>query len=287
MIGFQQMPTLSTMNDYSHITNKINIDEEKDLGEIPEWIRCTSKRFKNLVECYLCKIEDCQILFETKEELNEHKQTHNKLYKCNFPTCEKSFMKAINLRRHLKSHYKNKNRFYCPYEGCNKSYSAFYSLTLHYRIHTGITLYKCEKCEKKFFGRSNYQYHVNNIHKNLRIEQSTCPHKNCGHKSKSIKQLLIHHDKLEDQCVIEKNLLLKLIMLYQKASISLLNINDDEKIKNFEQIGVDEENRILWINAVNSCKLDDDLKNELNHIEIQSKNVIHSSKNKNKYTGYI
>ena len=76
-------------------------------------------------------------------------------------------------------------------------------------------------------------------------------------------------------------------MLYQKASISLLNINDDEKIKNFEQIGVDEENRILWINAVNSCKLDDDLKNELNHIEIQSKNVIHSSKNKNKYTGYI
>ena len=93
---------------------------------------------------------------------------------------------------------------------------------------------------KKFSGRSNYQYHVNNIHKKLRIDKPTCPHKNCGHKSKSIKQLLMHHDKLGEKCDIEKNLLLKLIMLYQKASISLLNINDDEKIKKFsEQIGVD------------------------------------------------
>ena len=93
----------------------------------------------------------------------------------------------------------------------------------------------------------------------------------------------MHHDKLEEQCVKEKNLLL---MLYQKAFISLLNINDDEKIKKFsEQIGVDEEKRISWINAVNSCELDDDLKNELNNIEIQSKNVINSSKNKNIYQG--
>ena len=131
---------------------------------------------------------------------------------------------------------------------------------------------------KKFSGRFNYQYHVNNIHKILRIDKPTCPHKNCGHKSKSIKQLLMHHDKLEEKCDIEKNLLLKLIMLYQKASISLLNIND-------EQIGVDKEKRIAWINAVNSCELDDDLKNELNNIEIQSKKVINSSKNKNKYQG--
>ena len=139
---------------------------------------------------------------------------------------------------------------------------------------------------KKFSGRSNYQYHVNNIHKKLRIDKPTCPHKNCGHKSKSIKQLLMHHDKLEEKCDIEKNLLLKLIMLYQKASISLLNINDDEKIKKFsEQIGIDEEKRISWINAVNSCELNDDLKNELNNIEIQSKKVINSYKNKNKYQG--
>lgn len=258
MIESQQISTTSTINDYPNLlSNKINIDEEQEQEkeEIPEWQKCKSKRFKNLVECYLCKVEDCQILFETKEELNEHKKTaHTELYKCNFPHCEKSFMKIINLRKHCKCHFKNKRRYFCPYEGCDKSFTASYSLTLHYRIHTGNTPYKCEKCGKKFFDRANYQYHVNNMHKKIISDKLICQHRNCGHKSKSIKQLLMHHDKLEEQCVKEKNLLLKLIMLYQNSTIPLLSIenkeNQNEELKNFsQQIGVDEEKKIygfLW-----------------------------------------
>ena len=288
MIEFQQIPTSSTINDYNNITNKAKSEEEKEKEEIPEWLKCRSKRFKNLVECYLCKVEDCQILFETKGELNEHKKAHSQLYKCKFANCEKTFMKIINLRKHSKVHFKSKRRYYCPYEGCNKSFTASYSLTLHYRIHTGITPYKCEKCEKKFFDRANYQYHVNNMHKKIRINKLICPHKSCGHKSKSIKQLLMHHDKLEDQCVKEKNLLLKLIMFYQNASIPLLNINNDEELKKFsEQIGVDDEKKNSWITAVNNCGLDDELKKELKIIEIQTKNVINTSIDKNKYQGIL
>ena len=109
MIESQQISTTSTINDYHNLSRKkINIDEEQEKGEVPEWQKCKSKRFRNLVECYLCKVEDCQILFETKEELNEHKKTaHNELYKCDFPNCEKSFMKIINLRNHFKYHFKN------------------------------------------------------------------------------------------------------------------------------------------------------------------------------------
>ena len=75
---------------------------------------------------------------------------------------------------------------------------------------------------KKFSGRSNYQYHVNNIHKKLRIDKPTCPHKNCGHKSKSIKQLLMHHDKLEEKCDIEKNLVNKLELMKKKEFHGLM-----------------------------------------------------------------
>ena len=287
MIDSHQISITSTANEYSNLSNKFKIEEEQEKKETSEWLKCRSKRFKNLVECYLCKVEDCQILFETKEELNEHKKTHSELYKCKFPECEKSFMKIINLRKHCKCHFKNRMRYYCPFEGCNKSFTASYSLTLHYRIHIGNTPYKCEKCGKKFFDRASYAYHVNNMHRKLITNKLICQHKNCGHKSKSTKQLLMHHDKLEEQCVKEKNLLLKLIILYQNASIPLLT-NNNEEFKNFsQQIGIDEEKKNLWISIINNCDLDDDLKNELNLIENQSKIVVNNSIDKNKYQGIL
>ena len=290
MNEFQQISTSSTINDSLHQNTKSPLESQEKEEEIPEWQKCTSKRFKNLVECYLCKVDDCQILFETKEELFQHKKIHSQLYKCSFPNCEKSFMKIINLRKHSKAHLKNKRRYYCPFEGCDKSFTASYSLTLHYRIHTGTTPYKCDKCGKKFFDRANYQYHVNNMHKNIIYKKLICQHKNCGHKSKSIKQLLMHHDKLEEQCIKEKNMLLKLVMIYQNALIPLLNIdeNKDKEIEEFEkQIGVDDEKKNYFLDAVNIFELDDDLKNEVNLIELQSKIVINNCVDKNKYKGIL
>ena len=82
-------------------------------------------RFKNLVECYPCTVDDCQILFETQKELDEHKLTHEKIYKCDFEKCEKTFAKFVNLRKHYNSHYKNKKIYHCPYQGCNKKFQCF------------------------------------------------------------------------------------------------------------------------------------------------------------------
>ena len=290
MIEIQQISTSSTLNDYHPIISKSPLESQEKEEEIPEWKKCTSKRFKNLVECYPCKVEDCQILFETKEELLEHSKTHTNLNKCSFPKCQKSFIKNVNLRKHIKVHFKNRRKFYCPYEGCGKSFTASYSLTLHYRIHSGFTPYKCEKCDKKFFDRANYHYHVNNMHKTIISKNLICKHKNCGHKSKSIKQLLMHHDKLEEQCFKEKNLLLKLIILYQNATIPLLIIdeNKNKKIEEFgKQTGIDDEKEYRWRDAVNCLDLDDDLKNEVNLIELQSKVIVNNSLDKDRYQGIL
>ena len=62
----------------------------------------------------------------------------------------------------------------------------------------------------------------------------------------------MHHDKLELECVKEKNLLLKLLMLYQNATIDLLenkenNINlNEDKFKFEENVGIDDEEKTLW-----------------------------------------
>ena len=233
----------SSTGEEPHVDACQNIEKNPN---IQPWRNITSKRFKNLVECYPCIVEDCQILFESKNELDKHNETHSKLFKCDFPGCEKSFMKLTNLRKHNKSHSKNKKIYFCPFEGCNKSFTAYYSVTLHYRIHTGNMPFQCEICGKKFFDKANWQYHVNNMHKKVILKNLICKHKNCEHKSKTIKQLLMHHDKLEEQCVKEKNILLKLIMSYQSSILSLLESKENNNINNIifeDNVGIDDEKK--------------------------------------------
>ena len=266
-----------TKNAFSNINNSTN----QCSGNI------SSKRYKNLVECYPCFVDDCQILFSSQLELDNHKETHHQLYKCQYPGCNKNFMKLENLRKHKKNHLKAKKNFYCPYEGCNKCFASSYSVYLHYKIHTGIMPYKCEICEKKFFNKNNWQYHIKNMHKKLSVKKLGCKHINCGHKSKSVKQLLMHHDKLDIECVKEKNLLLQLIIFYQNASINLLENNENYlSLKFKENIGVDDVQNI-WINYINNYNLDNELKNESKLIELQSKKVIENSINKNQYKGIL
>ena len=256
-----------------------------------------SKRFKNLIECFPCSIEDCQILFETQKDLDNHSLTHKKLFKCKYPGCQKSFMQLVNLQKHNKSHFKNKKIYFCPFKGCNKSFTASYSVTLHYRVHTGNKPFKCEICEKKFFDKANWQYHVNNMHKKIIEKKIICQHINCGHKSKSQKQLLMHHDKLEEECVKEKNLLLKLIMLYQKASVDLLDNNEGDNLNNNnlneiknkfdDNFGINDESKNIWINFINNYNLDDELKYYTKLIELQSQQVIENSTDSEKYIGIL
>ena len=121
----------------------------------------------------------------------------------------------------------------------------------------------------------------------LSIKKFGCKHINCGHKSKSVKQLLMHHDKLDIECVKEKNLLLQLIIFYQNASINLLENNENYlSLKLKENIGVDDVQNI-WINYINNYDLDNELKNESELIELQSKKVIENSINKNQYKGIL
>ena len=279
-----------TTFDISQSSNK-RIINSLNKSKFPLSIVQPKNRFKNLVKCYPCSVDDCQILFESQKELDEHKASHDKLYKCEYPKCEKSFSKMVNLRKHYKSHTKNEKRYICPYEGCNKSFSAYYSLTSHYRIHTGNMPFRCEICDKKFFDRANWQYHISNIHRTIISDKLTCQHKNCGHLSKTVKQLLMHHDKLEEQCVKEKNLLLKLILFYQSATAILLEENENSNHPNFEKfednLGVDDEYKNIWINYINNYNLDEELMKDVSLIRKQTKNVVNSSKNKDKYKGIL
>ena len=90
----------------------------------------------------------------------------------------------------------------------------------------------------------------------------------------------MHHDKLEEFCIQEKNLLLNLVMLYQKSTVFLLEKESDTK-------NDEDKNIINKINEIKKFKVSEDLKNDLNNILIQSKVVFNNAINQDQYQDLI
>ena len=258
---FQSNSILSTSSDHCPCPSQ-SLKICQIIDEFP-------KDNRTLPICYSCKADDCTLLFDKMEDCENHIKVHKNLIKCNFPNCNKQFTESINLKKHYKHHFPSKKIHFCPFPGCTKSFTASYNLTIHYRIHKGDKPYECEKCGKKFFDRANYKYHISVKHIQVDVKDRTCQHKGCFHKSKTIKQKLMHHDKLEIECKAEKNNLFNLLNIFRNSIKDILELKSD------------------LIEDLYKTEIEGETKEDILNIEKQAKVLVDVALNKDQYEGII
>ena len=227
-----QNDTASTSGDYE---KEKNLDTKISNTSFKLFKCFLNKKRKNsnLVKCYNCEIEDCENLFETKEELDKHKKLHEKIYKCS--KCDLQFMYEKNLQKHFKVHCFLVKRYICPYPGCGKRFTALYNQKIHYRIHTGERPYQCKVCGNNYYDRANYKYHIKTAHKICDKNDIICSHGGVCHEFKSKKQKIMHHNKLEKECRLEKNYIIRLISNYENTLNKIKNEIKDINLEEYEE----------------------------------------------------
>ena len=116
------------------------------------------KRFFNPEHSFVCKI--CCRRFSQQKTLNNHVSTvheNNCAHVCT--TCGKSFVRPKVLKRHARTHTKEKP-FKCALPGCEKMFNIRSDLTRHINtVHKKIMPHECTECAKVFGKKSHLVEH--------------------------------------------------------------------------------------------------------------------------------
>ncbi|XP_062209913.1 probable lysine-specific demethylase SE14 [Phragmites australis] len=104
---------------------------------------------------FQCDIDFCDMIFETRAELNAHKRNI-----CTDESCGKRFSSHKYLKRHQCVH-SDLRPFKCPWDGCEMTFKWLWAQTEHVRMHTGERPYKCSDpdCGQTFRYVSDHSRH--------------------------------------------------------------------------------------------------------------------------------
>ncbi|KTW28546.1 hypothetical protein T552_01806 [Pneumocystis carinii B80] len=140
-------------------------------------------------------------------------------YPCSFEGCNKAFQQQAHLRIHLRCHSGEKP-FVCGQ--CGKTFAQLGNLKTHQRRHTGEKPYICTytNCGKKFAQKGNLRAHKL-IHEGAR--PYVCRLDNCTKTFTQLGNLKVHQNKFHNESICRFNAKLKSLQLPNAEDEQLLD----------------------------------------------------------------
>lgn len=147
--------------------------------------------------------DKCEQSFDDLYEYILHKETHDGLGKYTCTRCSFSTSKQDSIKNHLKRH--DRPIYQCGV--CEKKFFGQSVYNAHMEIHSGVKKYSCEYCPKKFLTANYLKMHRDlNHQKELYGYEMTYPCPECGRTftfEKSLKRHLSSMHKIgEDRTVL-------------------------------------------------------------------------------------
>ncbi|CAD7013637.1 zinc finger protein 286A [Ceratitis capitata] len=118
---------------------------------------------------FVCEL--CGKAFRSKTQLGYHSDaihTKTRAYKCTM--CPKDFLKARDLKDHIKAHLNIRDKI-C--ETCGKGFTNCHSLIRHRQIHSEVKKFACKLCEAKFHQFVGLNSHMKRTHGIVKSQQKS------------------------------------------------------------------------------------------------------------------
>ncbi|XP_078607199.1 uncharacterized protein LOC144879522 [Branchiostoma floridae x Branchiostoma japonicum] len=126
---------------------------------------CRHRKTHDQGQVFQCPWEGCSLAFKDRKLWQDHMSFVHKgqsSVQCTWIGCDKTFPKHSLMERHLKVHVTPKRMFSCPV--CPKVFRHKPNLSVHMRVHSGETPFKCPHCEYRGRQQSALKWHMKKHH---------------------------------------------------------------------------------------------------------------------------